>query len=67
MIDTGKTLSMATRTLKDNGASTVYVLVSHGSHLVFLSSWTNLFPVPGLFSEMKMSLVQELPIEQLVV
>ncbi|KAI0314503.1 phosphoribosyl pyrophosphokinase [Amylostereum chailletii] len=30
MIDTGNTLSMAARSLKDNGASAVHALVSHG-------------------------------------
>lgn len=29
MIDTGVTLSLATKALKDNGAATIYVLVSH--------------------------------------
>lgn len=30
MIDTGKTLSLAVRTLHENGAKTIYALVSHG-------------------------------------
>ncbi len=30
MIDTGATLSMATKLLHDNGAKAIYCLVSHG-------------------------------------
>ena len=30
MIDTGKTLSLAARTLYDKGAAMVYALISHG-------------------------------------
>jgi len=50
MIDTGSTLSLAARTLKDKGAKTIYALVSH-----------------GLLSEARMSIIDELPIERLVV
>ncbi|KAF7437208.1 ribose-phosphate pyrophosphokinase family protein [Pleurotus pulmonarius] len=50
MIDTGKTLILAVRTLKEKGAKAVYAVVSH-----------------GLFSEANMSVLEELPIEQLVV
>ena len=31
MIDSGKTLAMAAQSLKENGAKTVFALVSHGS------------------------------------
>ncbi|GLB35570.1 putative ribose-phosphate pyrophosphokinase 2 [Lyophyllum shimeji] len=50
MIDTGKTLTLAARTLSEKGAKSVHALVSH-----------------GLLSETNPSLIQELPIEQLVV
>jgi len=50
MIDTGHTLATAARSLKENGAKTVYAIISH-----------------GLLSEASMSMIQELPIEQLVV
>ncbi|KAI0078964.1 phosphoribosyl pyrophosphokinase [Panus rudis PR-1116 ss-1] len=50
MIDTGRTLSIAAKSLKDHGAKAVYALISH-----------------GLLSETKMSMIQDLPIEQLVV
>lgn len=50
MIDTGSTLSLAARTLHENGASAIYALISH-----------------GLLSEVNMSLIEELPLKQLVV
>ncbi|KAK0502630.1 phosphoribosyltransferase-like protein [Armillaria luteobubalina] len=50
MIDTGKTLTLAAKTLREKGARSVHALVSH-----------------GLFSEANMSLIEQLPIEQLVV
>lgn len=50
MIDTGRTLGLAARTLHDNGAKAIYALVSH-----------------GLLSEINMTLIDELPIQQLVV
>jgi ribose-phosphate pyrophosphokinase len=31
MIDTGKTLTLATRTLQDKGVKCVYALISHGN------------------------------------
>lgn len=30
MIDTGRTLALAARTLHENGAKTIYALISHG-------------------------------------
>jgi ribose-phosphate pyrophosphokinase len=50
MIDTGRTLSLAVRTLHENGAKTIYALISH-----------------GLLSEVKMSMLETLPFERLVV
>ncbi|KAI0035030.1 phosphoribosyl pyrophosphokinase [Vararia minispora EC-137] len=50
MIDTGNTLTMAARSLADNGARAVHAIISH-----------------GLFSEARMSTLQSLPIETLVV
>lgn len=32
MIDTGRTVSLAARLLKENGAKAIYVIVSHGKH-----------------------------------
>ena len=50
MIDTGRTLSLAVRTLHENGAKAIYALISH-----------------GLLSEFKMSVLETLPLERLVV
>lgn len=50
MIDTGHTLIIAAKSLKEHGAKKVYAIISH-----------------GLLSEMNMSLIQDLPVEQLVV
>jgi len=50
MIDTGTTLSLAVRTLKDKGARAIFALVSH-----------------GLLSESRMNILEELPLEHLVV
>lgn len=50
MIDSGTTLTLAARTLQENGARSVHALISH-----------------GLLSETNMSLIDELPIERLVV
>ncbi|KIM87359.1 hypothetical protein PILCRDRAFT_273175 [Piloderma croceum F 1598] len=50
MIDSGKTLSLAARTLHDKGAKSVHALISH-----------------GLLSEANLSLVEQLPLQELVV
>jgi len=50
MIDTGSTLILAARTLREKGAKATYALISH-----------------GLLSEVNMALINELPIERLVV
>ncbi|KAK7049707.1 hypothetical protein VNI00_005738 [Paramarasmius palmivorus] len=50
MIDTGKTLTLAAKTLHEKGARSVHALISH-----------------GLLSETNFSLINELPIEKLVV
>ncbi|KAL0575181.1 Glutamate 5-kinase [Marasmius crinis-equi] len=50
MIDTGKTLTLAAKTLHEKGARSVHALISH-----------------GLLSETNLSLIDSLPIEQLVV
>ncbi|PPQ70065.1 hypothetical protein CVT24_003809 [Panaeolus cyanescens] len=50
MIDTGRTLTLAAKTLHERGAKSVHALISH-----------------GLLSETNMSLIDELPIERLVV
>ncbi|KAI0046924.1 phosphoribosyl pyrophosphokinase [Auriscalpium vulgare] len=50
MIDTGKTLTLAARSLKENGAKAVHALISH-----------------GLFSEISMGVIDNLPLDTLVV
>lgn len=50
MIDTGKTLILAAKTLHEKGAQSVHALISH-----------------GLLSETKLSVIDELPIVELVV
>ncbi|CAL1703251.1 unnamed protein product [Somion occarium] len=50
MIDSGRTISVAAKSLKEHGARAVYAIVSH-----------------GLLSETKMTMIEELPLEQLVV
>ncbi|KZV70796.1 phosphoribosyl pyrophosphokinase [Peniophora sp. CONT] len=50
MIDSGNTLTMAARSLKENGASAIHALISH-----------------GLFSEARMHILQDLPLDSLVV
>jgi len=50
MIDSGNTLTMAARTLKEKGAKSVHALISH-----------------GLLSETNLSLVEQLPLKELVV
>jgi len=50
MIDSGKTLSLAARTLHEKGAKSVHALISH-----------------GLLSEANLSLVEQLPLQELVV
>ena len=69
MIDTGTTLALAARTLADNGAAKTYAIVSHGASFSPLVSVAlpNLVFLPGLLSETNMKMIEELPIEQLVV
>ncbi|KAJ8095248.1 ribose phosphate diphosphokinase subunit prs4 [Marasmius tenuissimus] len=50
MIDTGKTLTLAAKTLHEKGARSVHALISH-----------------GLLSETNLSLIDSLPLKQLVV
>ena len=35
MIDTGRTLELAVRTLNEKGAKTIHALISHGEYLPF--------------------------------
>ena len=69
MIDTGHTLSLAALTLKEKGASRIHALVSHGTSRRFLYHLYVLLTADciGLLSEARMSLIEDLPIEQLVV
>jgi ribose-phosphate pyrophosphokinase len=67
MINTGATLILAARTLHEKGAKSVHVVISHGMFCI-LSSPTHLSIITlGLLSEANMSLIDELPITQLVV
>ena len=66
MIDTGTTLTLAARSLKENGALRAYALVSHGWALLsFPLSFAD--SVVGLFSEASMNVIENLPLETLVV
>lgn len=68
MIDTGRTLTLAAKTLHERGAKAVYALISHGSCLILIRRCFDPHRVfPGLLSETNMSLIDELPIERLVV
>ena len=70
MIDTGSTLMLAARTLHEKGAKSVHALISHGIGLVFfilvLTPLTHSI-ISGLLSEANLSLIDELPIAELVV
>lgn len=67
MINTGATLILAARTLHEKGAKSVHVIISHGMCHSFLTYHTNLSQQLGLLSEANMSLIEELPITELVV
>jgi len=66
MIDTGKTLALAARSLKDNGAVRTYALVSHGTS-AYLPLFFSGSQSAGLFSEASMNVIESLPLETLVV
>jgi ribose-phosphate pyrophosphokinase len=68
MIDSGKTLSMAAQILHENGAESVHALISHGttgSYLKFPS--LTCVRTTALLSEDTLSVVEKLPLQQLVV
>lgn len=68
MIDTGKTLTLAANVLKEKGAKVVYALISHGELMLrYTRSHPEYQLHSGLLSEANMSIIQKLPIEQLVV
>jgi ribose-phosphate pyrophosphokinase len=69
MIDTGKTLTLAAKTLHDKGAKSVYALITHGkfNSCLFLLWHPLTIAFVGLLSEVNLALVAELPIIQLVV
>ena len=69
MIDTGKTLTLAAKTLHEKGARSVHVLISHGKEQVvsFFGKSKPLISFAGLLSETNLGLIDSLPIEQLVV
>ncbi|KAI0668404.1 phosphoribosyl pyrophosphokinase [Trametes maxima] len=69
MIDSGNTLTLAARSLIDNGAKKVYALVSHGACFLPSLPMTKLIELrrAGLLSQTNLKKIEELPIEQLVV
>ncbi|KAG6888062.1 hypothetical protein C0992_009753, partial [Termitomyces sp. T32_za158] len=67
MIDTATTLSLAARTLHDKGAKAVHALISHGSIFPNLLPCITHHSDSGLFSETNMSLIEALPLNELVV
>jgi len=66
MIDTGTTLALAARSLKENGAARTYALVSHGAS-AYLPLFFSGSQAVGLFSEASMNVIESLPLETLVV
>jgi ribose-phosphate pyrophosphokinase len=67
MIDSGTTLSLAARTLQEKGAKAIYALISHGDYSRFFLRIVIETAISGLLSETNLSLIDELPIVQLVV
>lgn len=68
MIDSGTTLTLAARTLQEKGAKAVYALISHGDYSrLFRIKWVIETAISGLLSETNVSLIDDLPIVQLVV
>jgi len=68
MIDSGKTLSLAARTLHEKGAKSVHALISHGrstTRIVLHDPFHRY--LAGLLSEANLSLVEQLPLQELVV
>lgn len=66
MIDSGNTLTMAARSLKENGASAIHALISHGKS-VLVPRQVDAYGAVGLFSEARMDILQDLPLDSLVV
>lgn len=72
MIDTGATLSLATKTLHEKGAKSIHALITHGKFYSFLCSPLPLLMTPcifpaGLLSLTNMSMIETLPLDHLVV
>lgn len=67
MIDTGTTLGLAARSLNENGATRTYALVSHGTSPSHLPLFFGGSQGAGLFSEASMNVIDDLPLETLVV
>ncbi|KIK59134.1 hypothetical protein GYMLUDRAFT_262213 [Collybiopsis luxurians FD-317 M1] len=72
MIDTGATLSLATRTLHEKGAKSIHALITHGKFYSSLCSPLPLLMTPpifpaGLLSLTNMSMIETLPLDHLVV
>jgi len=76
MIDTGLTVILATKLLKDAGATKIYVLASHGMPIIIPSSsddnrrtspLISMMISSGIFADTKIGELLSLPIEKLVV
>lgn len=77
MIDTGLTVILATKLLKDAGATKIYVLASHGMPIILISSSSDdkrrtsplisMVISSGIFADTKIGKLLSLPIEKLVV
>lgn len=68
MIDSGTTLCLAARELHEKGAKSIHAVITHGaSNHPQPCSHTNGIPDLGLLSEANLSIVQDLPIDRLVV
>jgi hypothetical protein len=66
MIDTGQTLSLAARTLKENGARAVHACISHGEFYCLLVKRLSNMAI-ALLSETNIRLIETLPLDSLVV
>jgi len=68
MVNTGHTLTLAAKTLHEKGAKSVHALISHGTCSIAIPLVAHSpFSMSGLFSEMNLHMINELPIVELVV
>lgn len=67
MIDTGHTVRLAAQVLRENGASEVYALISHGETLLLSELKIMLIHTIGLLSDTTMENLKDLPVQKLIV